>query len=62
LKASEPASRIAAIAMKVSLRIDSLPVVRFAGGLETRQFRLRRRKKSSKKLTAYPLKSGTNHI
>jgi hypothetical protein len=31
LKASEPASRIAAITMKVSLRIDSLPVVRFAG-------------------------------
>jgi hypothetical protein len=31
LKASEPASRIAAIAMKVSLRIDSLPVVRLRG-------------------------------
>jgi hypothetical protein len=31
LKASEPASRIAAIAMKVSLRIDSLPVGHIAG-------------------------------
>jgi hypothetical protein len=30
LKASEPASRIAAIAMKVSLRIDSLPVAHIA--------------------------------